>query len=132
MAVRTTSELVAGIIEVQASISLTPFIATASELVDDVAASSSAPDATRLELIERWLSAHFYAQRDPRAASEKAGSVAASYQSKVDLGLNNTHYGQMAITLDPTGMLKSASKGKRVARMSWVGKEEDRGEAEGT
>jgi len=132
MAIRTTDEAVEGIIEVDANIPLTPFIETASSLVDDVAASSAAPGAARLELIERYLSAHFYTLRDPRPTSEKAGPVGASYQSKVDLGLNTSHYGQMAISLDPTGVLASASGGRRIGVATWLGTEADRGLAEGT
>ena len=58
-----------------------------------------------LELIETWLSAHFYATRDPRPVDEKAGSVSQQNQSKVDLGFNNSHYGQDAMTVDTSGWL---------------------------
>lgn len=132
MAIRTTATAVGLIIEVDANISLDSFIETASSLVDDVAAASSPPTATRLELIERWLSAHFYAMRDPRPTGEKAGPVSANYQSKVDLGLKTSHYGQMAISLDPTGVLLNAFKGKRKGSIVWAGTEEDRGLAEDT
>lgn len=118
MATRTTSNAVGEIIEVDSSISVTPFIEAASALVDDVCVNSGYA-ATKLELIERWLAAHFYAIRDPRAVQEQAGSVRATYQSKVDLGLNTTHYGQMAMQLDTAGNLSthnaSAVKGKRRA-----------------
>lgn len=132
MAIRTTSVAVEGIIEVDANIPLTPFIETASSLVDDVAAADSPPNSTRLELIERYLSAHFYTLRDPRPTSEKAGPVASSYQSKVDLGLNTSHYGQMAISLDPTGTLKRASSGRKIGATCWLGTEADRGLAADT
>lgn len=127
MAIRTTAEAVAAIIEVDSDISLTPFIETASNLTDRVAAGDFAVTLTTLELIERWLSAHFYAQRDPRVTSERAGSVGASYQSAVATGLKNTHYGQMALSLDPTGILKSLSDGTRRASVTWLGKEDQRG-----
>lgn len=130
MAFRTTEEAVAGIIEVDSDISLTPFIETANNLTNRVAAGSLAVTLTTLELIERWLSAHFYAQRDPRVTSERAGSVWASYQSAVTYGLKNTHYGQMAIALDPTGILKGLSEGIRRAGVTWLGLEEHRGAAE--
>jgi hypothetical protein len=108
---RTTAQLVAGIIEVDPSIPVAPFIEVASELVTEVCEPQEKPDgtpwytATRLELIERWLTAHFYAIRDPRTTQETAGSVAASYQSRVDLGLDVTHYGQQAKRLDTAGGL---------------------------
>lgn len=127
MAVRTTSVAVAGIIEVQTSpsvIPLDPFIETASSVVDEVEANDTDTilGSSRLELIERWLSAHFYCMRDPRTTSEAAGPVSASYQSRVDLGLKTSHYGQMAITLDSTGYLAALSNGKVIrAGVTWLG-----------
>ena len=132
MAIRTTEAAVSGIIEVDSDISLTPFIETASNLTDRVAAASSPPAAATLELIERWLSAHFYTVRDPRPVSERAGSVGETVQSRVDLGLKTSHYGQMAISLDPTGTLKAISAGTRQASVTWVGTDDDRGKAKGT
>jgi len=122
MAIRTTSDLVKGIIEVDTTISLDPFILAASALVDDIA-SDSGHDAARLQLIETWLSAHFYTVRDPRTTQERAGTVAASFQSAVDLNLNTSHYGQMAMTLDTSGLLRSLSnkKGRRQANVTWLG-----------
>ena len=132
MAIRTTEEAVSGIIEVDSDISLTPFIETANNLVDRVAASDSSVSSATLELIERYLSAHFYTLRDPRPVSERAGTVWVQHQSRVDLGLKTSHYGQMAIALDPTGTLKALSDGRRAAGVTWLGIEEDRGLAEGT
>jgi hypothetical protein len=120
MAIRTTEAAVQGIIEVDSAIALDPFIESASALVDDIAALEDPPNATRLELIERYLSAHFYTLRDPRVTSEKAGPVSANYQSKVDMGLNTSHYGQMAISLDNSGLLTSASKGKVAGGVVWL------------
>lgn len=114
---RTTDEAVEGIIEVEENATLTPFIEAANVLVTEVCTSSTYDDA-RLELIERWLSAHFYAIYDPRFESEKAGDVAAKYQTKVNLGFDVTHYGQMAMRLDTAGGLASlnteAKSGGRV------------------
>ena len=124
---RTTSEEVALIIEVDGSISLTPFIEAANALVTEKC-STDDYDATRLELIERWLSAHFYAIRDARPTNERAGSVGASYQSKVDLGFDVTHYGQMAMRLDTAGGLAALNAeakkgGSRTATVTWAGKD---------
>ena len=132
MAIRTTDAAVAGIIEVDLTIPLTPFIETGSTLVDDIAAADPSVSSARLELIERYLSAHFYTLRDPRTTAERAGPVSANYQSSVGSGLKTSHYGQMAITLDPTGTLKNMSEGKRAGGIVWLGLEEDRGLAEGT
>jgi len=126
MAVRTTSVLVAAIIEVDTDIDLEPFIFTASELVTEVCAIAGYT-VERLELIERWLSAHFYAIRDPRVTQEKAGSVGANFESKVDLNLALTRYGQQAMLLDTQGGLaalnQSMLSGKRTASVAWLGTE---------
>lgn len=127
MAVRTTESAVQGIIEHDSGISLAPFIEAASAVVTKHCTDSSFT-ATELELIERWLAAHFYAVRDPRAVSEKAGSVSETRQSKVDLGFDVTHYGQMAMRLDWSGALASlnqqAKQGGRVAvSLDWMGTE---------
>lgn len=111
---RTTSELVGGIIEVDATISLTPFILVANELVTEKCTGTQGPTTAysdeRLEVIERWLAAHFYAIRDTRVASESAG-VSASYQYKLGLNMSVTMYGQQAMLLDTNGQLAKLSKG---------------------
>lgn len=106
MVARTTSPLVAGIIEVDEGDDLDPFILSANELVTeccDVPAFNYSPE--RLELIERWLAAHFYAIKVPRAQEERAGPVWERIVSKADLGLDVTHYGQQAMRLDTKGGL---------------------------
>jgi len=123
---RTTSILVAGIIEVDPNISLDPFILPANELVTEICVPAGY-SAERLELIERYLSAHFYTLIDPRATNEKAGPVSAAYQSKVDLMLFTSHYGQMACALDTAGGLAELNKdttsgiGTRIAKVFWAG-----------
>ena len=119
---RTTSTLVEAIIEVDSSIGLDPFIAAANALVTEIA-EESGHDEERLTLIETWLAAHFYTVRDPRPTSEKAGPVSISYQSSVSLRLNTSHYGQMAMVLDTSGLLTaSQSSNTRVASLTWAGK----------
>lgn len=124
---RTFPEFVGGIIQLDPNIELDPFILTASVLVDEVEAKDTADtlDDERLELIERWLSAHFYCMIDPRTVSEKAGPVSATYETKVDLNLALSRYGQTAMVLDTTGALRAISGGKRTARVSWLGKKCD-------
>jgi hypothetical protein len=109
MAVRTTDIAVAAIIEVDEDIDLTPFIEAASAMVDDVCVPLGY-NSTRLELIERWLSAHMYAVRDPRTIRERADVLEEQFQSRVDLGLNVTHYGQMAMRIDVKGGLAALEK----------------------
>lgn len=103
--VRTTDLAVAGIIEVDSSIPLTPFIELATEIVDDHCLQSSYSVA-KLEKIERWLAAHFYALRDRRVQSETAGPVSETKETPV-LGklLHQTTYGQTAMLIDTAGNL---------------------------
>ncbi len=108
---RTTPELMKGIIETDDSFypDLSPFIDTASELVEEVCTPAGYSD-TRLELIERWLSAHFYAIADMRRADERTRGVGESFQYKLGLNLSVTMYGQQAMSLDTHGKLAVMSK----------------------
>lgn len=100
----TTPEKVAGIIEVDAGEDVSFAIDTANSLILDHCMGKGYSEA-KLELIERWLAAHFFAVKFPRATAEKAGPVGENFQSKVDLALNVTHYGQQAMLLDSAGGL---------------------------
>lgn len=116
---RVNSVEVQEIIEVQSSFDLTPVITIANELVTQFCtgdAVSSVYTSTRLKEIERWLAAHFYTVYEPRAESEKAGSVSQKLQSKVDLGLNSSHYGQTAMLLDHQGGLSRHSYATKTGR----------------
>lgn len=122
---RTTAIAVGGIIEIDATISLSPFIEIATVLVTE-RCSTDDYDAARLELIERWLSAHFYTVREMRAESEKAADVTEKKQSKVDLGFDTSHYGQTAMRLDTAGGLASLNtqmkgKGASPVFVTWLG-----------
>jgi hypothetical protein len=130
---RTTPALVASIIDTQAGTDLTPFIDSASQLVTDVclyAAKAGNPNvpysATKLELIERWLAAHFYAIFDTRLSRAKAGTVAVQYQYKVALNLQVTLYGQQAMLLDTEGGLAALNNNIATRRnvkvgIAWLG-----------
>jgi hypothetical protein len=102
---RTTAAAVEGILEVDPQVDLDPFIETANSLVTE----HCDYDDTRMELIERWLSAHFYQIMNPQAVVDQVGStggtVRQQYESKVDLGFNVTRYGQQAMLLDTDGGL---------------------------
>lgn len=131
---RTTRAQVAGIIELDPEIitsdaDLLPFIELANELVTECCTGTKGPAVeyteTRLELIERCLTAHLYTARDPRVESERAGSVGSKFQSKVDLGFDGSQYGQAAMRMDSNGGLASlnenAKKGKTKVGMHWLG-----------
>ncbi len=125
---RTTSVAVALIIEVDDDISLTPFIEIANAFVTECC-STDDYDATRLELIERWLAAHCYTVRDMRAEAEGAKGMTEKKQSKVDLGFDSSHYGQTAMRLDTAGGLaalnEQTKRGRRaLIGVSWLGTED--------
>jgi hypothetical protein len=126
---RTTAALVEGIIDVQAGTDLTPFIASGNMLCTalctypavapiTIRGNRRVPDpspvptpytdgfiGSQMELIERWLSAHFYAVYDTQLTYTKAGAAAAGFQYKIDYGLKSTKWGQTAIMLDYLGNL---------------------------
>ena len=133
MTVRTTSISVQGIVEVDSAIALTPFIAAASSVVTsrcvDLYTTAVYSDET-LELIERWLAAHFYLIRDRRAKSESMGGASASYHDAGRIGLESTEYGQMAMALDTAGGLAALNKmmnngGVTSASIQWLGKAQE-------
>ena len=71
-----------------------------------------------LKECERWLSAHFVAMgADPIANMERAATVEQRLDHKLDLGLNNTRYGQMAMMIDTSNALSSSNKGRKKASM---------------
>ena len=128
MANRVTQAEVAVIIELDTDTTpdITAFIDVANDLVTENCLDSDYSD-DKLEKIELWLSAHFYAIKDPRAKSEAAGSVNQGLQSKVDIGFDVTHYGQMAMRIDSDGNLaainEDAKKGSKplTASVTWAG-----------
>jgi len=104
------------------------FIETAAQLVGDACGDAGYTEA-KLELIERWLSCHFYRVAAPATASEKADVVSENFQYKLGLNLNVTMYGQNALALDTAGGLarvsQQAEKGNvKTASIFWLGKDE--------
>lgn len=131
---RTTDELVAGIIEVDEDIDLEPFITVANLMVNRHCEGKTIPgtdDETPTEeellVVETWLTAHFYAIDDPRRFREKVSSLSQTIESKVDLGLDVTRYGQQAKLIDATRGLANADaaakKGRQriKGRVVWLG-----------
>lgn len=129
MGARTTIKEVQKILDYDTAIcNIDAFIDAANELVTEICASSTPTVYTekRLKVIETWLAAHFIAVRDQRKASEGVGGGSASYQTKVDMGLQVTVYGQQALRLDTNGGLAAleqsiANGGKRVVSITWLG-----------
>lgn len=106
---------------------LSPFIQAASSLTDYVEEkdTDSILSASALEIIERWLAAHFYAHADQLHSQKQTGRASATFQGKTDMCLDSTQYGQTAKILDVTGTLasldKQAKDGKKVAGGAWLG-----------
>ncbi len=113
-----------------------PFIEPASQLVDwivsrQAAAVTEGYTSAVYERIERWLAAHFCRILDPQRIREEVSTVREVFQAQVDLGLNQTRYGQMAMMLDTQGWLAglhNAQKkvevpleAKRKIRLIWLG-----------
>lgn len=129
---RTTPALVSGIVQTQEGVDLTPFIATGNMLTTAICGNYNPPYTdgfvgSQMELIERWLSGHFYTIYDNQLAAAKAGSVNVVYQTKIDFGLMNSMQGQQAMMLDTGGGLASwnnLAKTKRTIKISaaWLGK----------
>lgn len=84
------------------------FIATAN-LIIEKNLNTGAYDYTTAELddIERYLSAHFCALKEPRTVAEKVDVLSVTFQGKTGMALNATHYGQTAQMLDRHGVLQS-------------------------
>lgn len=87
--------------------SLDPFIEVANHLVVEVCLPVETYSDERLEVIERYLAAHFYAITMPRIQTTGLGQgdIEQTIQSKIDLGLNLSHYGSSAMILDTSGGL---------------------------
>lgn len=125
---RTTAELVGGIVDIPDSVDVTPFIDTANQMVTDCCADAGYTDA-KLELIERWLSAHFYRVAHPSAETERKGPFARTLNRKLGYGLDCTVYGQNAMRLDTEGGLaeldQQTEDGGSNTGVFWAGTEFD-------
>lgn len=135
MAIRTSQALVQAVLEtgedydtVKAT-SLTPFITAANKMVDRVKADASSKKNVTLtdtgedsecELIERWLSAHFYCQSDKPVQSKSTGGASGSFIGQTAMGLDSTLYGQTAQRLDWSGILRNMDK-QQLASTGWIG-----------
>lgn len=102
---------------------LTPFIDTANAFTTQVYNNartyrSVTLSSTTLELIERWLAAHFYVMSDQPLQSKSGGG--GSFQN-LGVGVKGSKYGQVAITCDYTRTLAAMDEG-RIAVTSWLGK----------
>lgn len=73
-------------------------------------------DTKLMTLIETYMAAHFAVLSYPAIEREALAGMSMKYFGRVDLGLNATRYGQMAIEMDPTGMLDTDRKQAVIAK----------------
>jgi hypothetical protein len=130
MSVRTTESAVRGILvgHYDGSTGLHPFIDTATVLVDRIVTADvdGIMTAAALELVERYLAAHFYAHADQIAQSRSTGAASGQFGGQTAMGFDATLYGQTAKRLDATGLLVNLDQPLRPkAGCSWMGKVRD-------
>jgi hypothetical protein len=97
-------------------VDITVHINTANRVVTKIVTDSSMSSDDKKEC-ERWLAAHFCAMgRNPYADREEAGSVAQTMGHKLDLRLDNTRWGQMAMIIDTGGDLARMNEASKKGR----------------
>ena len=104
---RTNSTKVAKLINeefIPCEFDFEPFIETANILVSEVCLSSGYSSAV-LEIIERWLAAHFAVINLGQIRKETIGRSTEELATKIELNLAQTKYGQQALVLDYKGNL---------------------------
>lgn len=130
MAFRTTPSDVQAIVEHDPTVSMVPYIAAASAMLDQVVASckpAASLSTAKLKIIETWLAAHFYSVRDQQFSQETEGKGSATYQGQTQMNLTSSKYGQTAMMLDGSNCLASRNLEvttgmRRVAGTIWGGK----------
>lgn len=102
--------------------SLRPYIDTAAAIMARVVTCATAKSfthtAAELELIERWLAAHYYTRMDPTYTSKSTAGASGSFTSPKD---ETERYKASAIELDASGCLK-AILSRNKATAAWLGK----------
>lgn len=126
MAQRTTIKLVREVLDdnYNGKTGLQQFIDAATVVIDRVATCAidkgKTLTAAELELIERWLAAHFYTRIDTTYASRSVGGASGSFHGQTGTHLDASFYGQTAANLDYSGCLIAIIK-RQVAQGFWGG-----------
>jgi hypothetical protein len=116
MAQRTTTLKVQEILgDNWAGSNVQPYIDIASSIVDQAntlafSAKGFSLTPTQLELMERWLAAHFYCTMDPIFMQKATDGASGSFQRKVGDGFDATDYGKAACNVDTSGVLTAIGK----------------------
>lgn len=126
IAVRTTAAAVREILlnNYDGETDLTAFIVAAAMVVTRRCAPLAySPD--ELAEIERWLAAHFATVPEGQLRGEQAGQARDDIAIKIDLGLDQTTYGQTAKVLDVLGGLAGVGEKVKKVKFFWAGKDPD-------
>lgn len=136
MAVRTTEALVKDVLQDDFGPlrsgddpSLDPYITAANQLINRLArVAAEDPDGYQPTLgeltnLETWVAAHNYTVMDQKEQSRSNSGASSSFQGQTGMYLEATRYGQTAISMDPTGLLRALAK-NNVAGGQWLGKPE--------
>jgi len=120
---RTTASQVRAVAQIDETINVDAYMETAHVFVNDLAACATLDDA-RLELIERYLSAHFaYMAGVTTGVSIASKSIAGantSYTRPQGQGrLSDSSYGLTAIQLDTSRCLVGILEGP--VSLTWLG-----------
>jgi hypothetical protein len=109
---------------------LTPFVDASNAVVSQVSTCAISRSQTLstsvLELIERWLAAHFYVAADPLYSKSKTADATGEFQGRnfgrvENVALDSTDYGRRAKMLDHTGCLASLGVSS-LPQAVWLGK----------
>lgn len=105
--------------------SVQPYIDTAYAIVNRVVECSTARGiiltSEELELIERWLSAHYYCMSDSPYSARSTQGASGTFQGQTGMGVEATKYGQVAEGIDYSGCLSALLRGQFL-RLAWLGK----------
>jgi len=102
---------------------ITSYITSANVMVTGVL-SNSGVGVDLLQEIERWLTGHMIVStRERQSKEEEAGGASIEYTGKYGESLASTSYGQMVITLDPTGQM--AAVGMKRASLEVISQDKD-------
>lgn len=118
MAARVTPDEVIAIMDTALdATAVTPYCESANVFVEATLGNSGLSESV-LKEIEKWVAAHMIAITKERQTKEEgAGTAYIKYAGDWKQGLSMTSFGQMAISLDPSGTLENIAKGKGKASM---------------
>jgi len=123
---RTTALAVRTLAGLPSTYSVDAYIEIASAFIDDYVSCSGITDATRLELLERAMAAHYAtvagAPTQSSITSKSIGGASTSYnRQQTGEGVLGSSYARMAQDLDSTGCINSLLQG--AVNVTWLGED---------